>query len=60
MNDFFSDSGFLDLSETIDKDTEFIPLISPEEEDEMNKEKIPSKLSILPLKNNVLFPDCLL
>ena len=56
MNDFFSDSGFLDLSETIDKDTEFIPLISPEEEDEMNKEKIPSKLSILPLKNNVLFP----
>ena len=56
MNDFFSDSSFLDFSETIDNDTEFIPLISPEEEDEMNKEKIPSKLSILPLKNNVLFP----
>ena len=56
MNDFFSDSSFLDFSETIDKDTEFIPLISSEEEDEMNKEKIPAKLSILPLKNNVLFP----
>jgi ATP-dependent Lon protease len=35
---------------------EFISLLSPEEEDEMSKEEHPEILSILPLRNTVLFP----
>jgi ATP-dependent Lon protease len=35
---------------------EFISLLSPEEEDEMNKEILPESLPILPLRNTVLFP----
>jgi ATP-dependent Lon protease len=35
---------------------EFISLLSQEEEDEMNKEKMPDSLPILPLRNMVLFP----
>ncbi len=40
----------------VDEDTEFIPLLSSEDEDQMNSEKVPDKLSILPLRNTVLFP----
>ena len=56
MSDFFAESDWLDFSNVIDQETEFIPLISPEEEDRMNTEEVPEKLSILPLRNNVLFP----
>ena len=35
---------------------DFISLLSQEEEDEMNKEKLPDTLPILPLRNTVLFP----
>nr|MBA3970877.1 LON peptidase substrate-binding domain-containing protein [Bacteroidota bacterium] len=45
------------LSDNImDEDTEFIPLLSTEDEDQMNSEKVPDELSILPLRNTVLFP----
>ncbi|MBL0329157.1 MAG: endopeptidase La [Bacteroidetes bacterium] len=40
----------------MDEDTEFIPLLSSEDEDQMNSEKVPDELSILPLRNTVLFP----
>jgi ATP-dependent Lon protease len=40
----------------IDEDTDFIPLLSSEDEDQMNSEKTPEELSILPLRNTVLFP----
>jgi ATP-dependent Lon protease len=40
----------------MDEDTEFIPLLSSEDEDQMNSENVPSELSILPLRNTVLFP----
>ncbi|MCI0920126.1 endopeptidase La [Sphingobacterium rhinopitheci] len=40
----------------ISEDTEFFPLLSPQDEDEMRKEDIPEILSILPLRNTVLFP----
>ncbi|MEO6903250.1 MAG: endopeptidase La [Bacteroidia bacterium] len=40
----------------IDEDAEFIPLLSSEDEDQMNSEKVPAELSILPLRNTVLFP----
>ena len=35
---------------------EFMPLLSSEEENEMNKEKVPETLPILPIRNTVLFP----
>lgn len=40
----------------IDDETEFIPLMTSEDEEEMNQEKTPETLPILPLRNTVLFP----
>jgi len=40
----------------LDSNAEFIPLFSQEDEEAMNKEEIPSEISILPLRNMVLFP----
>ena len=39
-----------------DTDAELIPLLTPEDEEEMNKEELPASLPILPLRNTVLFP----
>ncbi len=55
MNDFLSDE-ILGITDNIDANTEFIPLISEEDEDRINKEEIPEEIPILPLRNNVLFP----
>ena len=44
------------MTSGIDKDAEFIPLISAVEEENMNKQSFPDELPILPLRNNVLFP----
>lgn len=40
----------------INEDTEFFPLMSQEDEEEMNNEQTPEVLAILPLRNTVLFP----
>ncbi|MBT8236916.1 MAG: endopeptidase La [Bacteroidia bacterium] len=40
----------------LDEDSELIPLLTPEDEEEMNKERLPETLPILPLRNTVLFP----
>ncbi|SFC70354.1 ATP-dependent Lon protease [Parapedobacter composti] len=40
----------------INEDTEFFPLLSQQDEDEMTNAEIPDSLSILPLRNTVLFP----
>ena len=40
----------------INEDTEFFPLMSQEDEEEMNNEQTPDILSILPIRNTVLFP----
>jgi ATP-dependent Lon protease len=37
-------------------EAELIPLMSAEDEDEMQREKLPETLPILPLRNTVLFP----
>jgi len=37
-------------------DAELIPLLTPEDEEEMNNEELPNNLAILPLRNMVLFP----
>ena len=55
MNDMF-ETGFFQLAPTIDAEAEFIPLITSEEEESMNKQEFPEELPILPLRNNVLFP----
>ena len=44
------------MAEHIDEDTEFIPLLTLEDEEEIERERIPHVLPILPLKNTVLFP----
>ncbi len=40
----------------IDDEAELIPLLTPEDEEEMNNESLPETLPILPLRNTVLFP----
>ena len=40
----------------IDNDSEFIPLFTAEDEEQMNSEPLPQVLPILPLRNTVLFP----
>ncbi|NUY80037.1 endopeptidase La [Flavobacterium sp. MAH-1] len=39
-----------------ESDAELIPLLTPEDEEEMNREELPASLPILPLRNTVLFP----
>jgi ATP-dependent Lon protease len=46
----------IDLFSKIDNDSEFIPLITAEEEESVNNQAFPDELPILPLRNNVLFP----
>jgi ATP-dependent Lon protease len=55
MDSFFDLNG-LHFSGMIETDTEYIPLLSPEEEEMMTAEELPEILPILPLKNTVLFP----
>ena len=39
-----------------DSEAELIPLLTPEDEEEMTNEELPAFLPILPLRNTVLFP----
>ncbi|MFK7812566.1 MAG: endopeptidase La [Maribacter sp.] len=41
---------------SIEEDAELIPLLTPEDEEQMNSESLPETLPILPLRNTVLFP----
>jgi len=52
------DSPFteIQLNNIVEEDAEFIPLLSQEDEEMMNNEKLPDTLAILPLRNTVLFP----
>jgi len=43
-------------AQDIDENSELIPLMTPEDEIEINKEELPSTLPILSLRNTVLFP----
>ncbi len=50
-------SNFDNMSlQSIEEDAELIPLLTPEDEEEMNNERLPETLPILPLRNTVLFP----
>ena len=50
----------LDLSELLNEDTEFLPLMSDEDEAKISKEEAPDSLPILPLRNTVLFPGVII
>ncbi len=39
-----------------DTDADLIPLMTPEDEEEMTNEELPNSIAILPLRNTVLFP----
>ncbi len=40
----------------ISEDTEFFPLMSSQDEEDMNNEELPDVLPVLPVRNTVLFP----
>ena len=46
----------LSLSDIINESTEFIPLMTSDEEVEINNTDLPEELPILPLRNTVIFP----
>ena len=54
MDGFMNSIGNLMIP--IDEETEYIPLLSEEEEEDLKKMNIPDVLPILPLRNTVLFP----
>ncbi len=53
-------SNFISLDrlslQDFDENSELIPLMTPEDEEEIKKELLPNTLPILPLRNTVLFP----
>lgn len=53
-------SNFIKLDslslQDFDENSELIPLMTPEDEEEINNESLPESLPILPLRNTVLFP----
>jgi len=50
----------LDLSDLLNEDVEFLPLMSDEDEAKISKEDAPEILPILPLRNTVLFPGVII
>jgi len=55
MRDTF-DFDNLEIENVMDEETEFIPLLSSDDEEQINAEETPEELPILPLRNTVLFP----
>ncbi len=48
------------FSSPVNEDTDFIPLISEEDEESINMTRVPDTLPILPLRNTVLFPGVII
>lgn len=46
----------LSFTHLLGEETEFIPLVTSEAENELNESEIPTEIAILPLRNTVLFP----
>jgi ATP-dependent Lon protease len=59
MNKKFQYNNLL-LSDVINDETEFFPLMSDEDEQKIDEEKNPDVLPILPLRNTVLFPGVII
>ncbi|HEX5002347.1 MAG TPA: LON peptidase substrate-binding domain-containing protein, partial [Bacteroidia bacterium] len=56
MFDNLNNDPIASFSGMADDEPDLIPLLSAEDEEQMNSENIPEALSILPLRNTVLFP----
>ncbi len=56
MIDDNNDENDVRFSQIMNGETEFIPLLSSEDEEQINAEPVPDELPILPLRNTVLFP----
>src|SRR5690606_24308376 len=52
----FDSFNFNQTLPIINEDTEFFPLMTQQDEDEMRDAEIPDQLPVLPLRNTVLFP----
>ena len=50
----------LNLSDLLNDETEFLPLMSDEDEAKISKEDAPDIIPILPLRNTVLFPGVII
>ena len=50
----------LNLSDLLNEETEFLPLMSDEDEAKISKEDAPDIIPILPLRNTVLFPGVII
>ncbi len=48
------------ITSSIDDESDFIPLISDEDEDVLDKSEVPELLPVLPLRNTVLFPGVII
>ncbi len=48
------------LSSSVNEDTDFIPLISEEDEESINLMQVPEFVPLLPLRNTVLFPGVII
>ena len=48
------------ITTSIDEESDFIPLISDEDEDVLDKSDVPELLPVLPLRNTVLFPGVII
>ena len=56
MQNIFFEVNPNDIEDIVEDESEFIPLLSTEDEDQMNNEQLPDLVAILPLRNTVLFP----
>ena len=50
----------LNLNDLLNEETEFLPLMSDEDEAKISKEDAPDVIPILPLRNTVLFPGVII
>ncbi len=56
MTEQYNLNKIVGISEALEEGSELIPLLSPEDEQQMYTEDIPDVLPLLPLRNTVLFP----
>ena len=56
MKQFDFDIDWMGLNGIVNDESEFIPLLSRDDEEQMENEELPEELPILPIRNNVLFP----
>mgnify|MGYP002713094558 CR=1 FL=1 len=55
MKDSFDFDNIM-IGDSFEDDAEFIPLLSQDDEEQINSEETPEELPLLPLRNTVLFP----